>query len=564
MLVGVILVIILMISLFIIYQAFNLSTNDRIQYLGMLSSVGATPKQKRKSIYFEGLTLSIIAIPLGMIISFIGLTITFHFISQLETIKNLNLEIHTKISLLYFIAIIFISLITIFISLYLPARKISKISVIAALKKNDDLKVKLKSLKVNRFSQRFFNVYQNLAIKNYKRQKRRSRVIVCSLIISMMAFVSIYSFGHYFLYEMNRANHYNSCDVSLNISDDQESIDQLNQFLNQNDKVDSYYYIMNQSVYSNDIDKSYVNIPLDNVDEQSITIFGIDNEKYKDICKANHVNYQDNQALLYNGSYIDYNTGKNYENIFHKMDHNFIKSLYIPDNEYDENGKLVKHNQIDLETFQNLSLVQNVFEVQNQINSWHSQINMIVPIDYLLNIEKDSHYYIEYNIFSSQHQELTKELESLDYSPQDYAQTVLENRQIFLIIQIFVYGFVLIMILFTMLNIMNMMSASIDNRKKELGMMLSVGMSSKGITRMLFYESFIYGIKTLIYGIPLCIGIEWLLYDQVSASGLSFIPSFIAYLISFVVIMIVMTLTFRVGLHKFRKQNIIETLKDDM
>ena len=125
--VGVLLAVIVIISLFIIYQAFNLSTNDRIQYLGMLSSVGATPKQKKRSVYFEGLILSCISIPLGIILSFLGLWITFHFINLLETVKVLNIAIYPQISGFYLFLVIIISLITIFISLYLPARKISKI-----------------------------------------------------------------------------------------------------------------------------------------------------------------------------------------------------------------------------------------------------------------------------------------------------------------------------------------------------------------------------------------------------------------------------------------------------
>lgn len=62
--VAILLFVIIFISFFIIYQAFNLSTHDRIQYLGMLSSVGATSKQKKRSVYFEGAILSFISIPL--------------------------------------------------------------------------------------------------------------------------------------------------------------------------------------------------------------------------------------------------------------------------------------------------------------------------------------------------------------------------------------------------------------------------------------------------------------------------------------------------------------------
>ena len=80
---------------------------------------------------------------------------------------------------------------------------------------------------------------------------------------------------------------------------------------------------------------------------------------------------------------------------------------------------------------------------------------------------------------------------------------------------------------------------------------------------MLWKESSIYGIKSFVYSLPFCIIIEYQLY-KLSSSTLPFTPSWISYLISFIVMMIVMILTFKLGLNRFRKQNIIETLKDDM
>ncbi|UTY40419.1 hypothetical protein NMU03_06460 [Allocoprobacillus halotolerans] len=94
-------------------------------------------------------------------------------------------------------------------------------------------------------------------------------------------------------------------------------------------------------------------------------------------------------------------------------------------------------------------------------------------------------------------------------------------------------------------------------------MMMSVGISQKDMSKILFYESFVYGMKVLIYSIPLCLGIEYVLYS-VSELSNEFHPSWLAYMISFIVICIVMMLTFHLGFRHFRKQNIIETLKDDI
>ena len=446
--------------------------------------------------------------------------------------------------------------------LFLPARKISKISVIDALKKNDEIKVKFHKLKTGFLSHRFFNIYGQMAIKNYKRQGRRSRVIVLSLIISMTAFIGMYSFGKNMLTEMNRNNEFVHYDIESNFAYKKDYYNNLNQFLKQNDKVDNYYFMSNLTAYVN-IDPSYLDIPVSSSQDFQITLVGLSENKRKELFEENDLKYNQNQVLVYNGTYIN-EEGKEYSQRFHKIDNQLMKEIYIGDIEYDENGEERINHKVKLKNFESLEFIKkNDFLKYLNINE-EMEIFFIVPMDYIQQIDlKYTSIPMECHIFSTQHQELTKELENLNYSAYDYAQSVSENRQIFIIIQIFVYGFVCIMIVFAMLNIINMMSASIDKRKRELGMLLSVGMSPKDISKMLFYESFIYGLKTLLYGIPICIGIEWIFYKQMSSDTV-FVPSFMAYVIAFVVIMIVMFITFRVGLMKFRKQNIIETLKEDM
>ena len=212
-----------------------------MKYLGMLSSVGATSKQKKRSVYFEGAILSLISIPLGIFISYIGMTVTFFFINKLDAIQIMGVEIHAQISIFYLFIVILLSLLTIFISLYLPARKISKISVIDALKKNDEIKVKKYKLKTSSFSKRFLNISQQLAVKNYKRQGRRSKVIVLSLVISMVAFISIFSFGQRLMKVSNNANPFHLYDIEMYINGNQ--VPEITKLLSTHDKVDDFYSI---------------------------------------------------------------------------------------------------------------------------------------------------------------------------------------------------------------------------------------------------------------------------------------------------------------------------------
>ena len=132
------------------------------------------------------------------------------------------------------------------------------------------------------------------------------------------------------------------------------------------------------------------------------------------------------------------------------------------------------------------------------------------------------------------------------------------------ITEILVYSFVGVMIFFSFLNVINMMSSSVEKRKKEFAMLMSVGMSPNDIKKMLWKESLVYGLKVLIYSFPICILIEYIFYKRILFIEIPFIPSWIAFIVVFTIIMLIIISTFLIGLNHFKKQNIIEALKDDM
>lgn len=570
-LVAVILIVIVLASVIIIYQAFNLSTNDRVQYLGMLSSVGATPRQKRNSVYFEGMILTLISIPIGFILSYLGLLITFTCINQLEVISNTGVMIHTRMSLQYTLITILLTVLTVFISLILPARKLSKITVIDALKRDDEVKVKTRKLKIGFIQRKLLKYEHQLAIKNYKRQGKRSKVIVLSLTISMILFVSLFSFTKQMYDNVINNNRYDLLDVTVNIAASKKGINEFEKIINKNNRVESYFYWCREYDFKASIDSRYykgdingqlisdqTNSTGDVINDVEMLVNVIDDHSFKEICKDNDVKFKGSkQALISDYKSICDRNLKVYS--FDKeVDKNFIKKIsyveYLDDN---------KTHLIDTPLFESIDYIKNdTYKVLDE-SGW---VTIIVPMSYFLDIDKDIIGAVEFCMKADQHKELCEDLKALGYEPYDFTQSNQNSVQMLLVMQIFVYGFIFLIIVFSILNIVNMMNASIDKRQKEFAMLLSVGMSSFDIKKMILYESMIYGLKTLLYGVPIGIIIEWFMYRQIVSSDtiVPFTISYIAYIISFIVIMLVMILTFRIGLKKLNKQNIIESLKDDM
>ena len=84
------------------------------------------------------------------------------------------------------------------------------------------------------------------------------------------------------------------------------------------------------------------------------------------------------------------------------------------------------------------------------------------------------------------------------------------------IIQICTFGFVALISLIAAANVFNTSSTNIQLRRRDFGMLKSVGMPRKEFTRMMNYECVLYGTRALLLGLPVSCGITWLIWMSVS------------------------------------------------
>lgn len=133
---------IMLASVVLIYNVFNISYRERSRYLGMLSSVGATARQKRSSIYYEAFVLLIPALFVGILLGFLAIKagilairpLLSQFMGYGEYVKDAPVALQVTVrELLLTVAV---SAATVFLSAYLPARKIGKLGAIASIRGN--------------------------------------------------------------------------------------------------------------------------------------------------------------------------------------------------------------------------------------------------------------------------------------------------------------------------------------------------------------------------------------------------------------------------------------------
>ena len=131
-------------SVLLIYNAFSISLRERSTQFGLLSSLGATKKQLRQSMRYEALVVSFIGIPLGVIFGIAGIGITLHFIegglSQwlYGKSKDIPLVINAGAVLLS----VMVALLTVFISVWIPSKRIKRLSPMEAIRASEDIKIR--------------------------------------------------------------------------------------------------------------------------------------------------------------------------------------------------------------------------------------------------------------------------------------------------------------------------------------------------------------------------------------------------------------------------------------
>ena len=195
---GIGLMIVVLTSVVLIYNAFGMSLAERVRYLGMLASVGATGRQKRGSVFFEGFILGIIGIPVGIFLGIMGTTVTLNILGakilesdMISGAEGLRGTVPTVVSPYVIIAIILIAAATIFISSFVPAFKASGIMPIDALRQSNIVRVKGRKLKVNPIIRKIFGYEGELAYKNIKRNGIKGTVIKLSIAISIIMFLAV-------------------------------------------------------------------------------------------------------------------------------------------------------------------------------------------------------------------------------------------------------------------------------------------------------------------------------------------------------------------------------------
>lgn len=591
---AIILAIIMIASIVLIYNAFGMSFSEKVRYLGMLSSVGATKSQKRKSIYFEGLIEGAIGIPLGILFGIIGISITLKAIgpvllsSGMIDINSTDLWLNTVVPLSAIVGIIIVSALTIFISIAKPAIKASKITPIDAIRQQSEIKRK-KKIHSPAIIRKTLGYEGELAYKNLKRNGRKSFTIIVSIALSVVLFLSCTYFCEC-LNSASKMDYQKPYQIDMVYTTNTKGFKKFENMLSENSDIKRFYstncYLFSKEhpleqekfdiIKSKDLSSDYQVIT-----KQDILLYVnfIDDSAFDSLCKANNIDsskYYEKKSikkvLVMNN--ISHKEGD--DNVFTDNLKGEVFGIRSVDEAESEKNKDVVYSSTKLDNGYEVGDFAK-YDKDNYVCNLNgtNSISAYIPISVERYIEFDSNdeeYQRSYGIETDNPAKVTEELNKF-LSQKEKDDTFVNNikeqsdamNATILIFRVFIYGFIVLITLITMFNIINTISTSIALRRKEFAMLKSVGTTPKGLTNMVVLESAFYGIWALIVGLPLSIGISK--FMNVSVTGSTPMPfkiNWLLYLAVVAVVFLLIGITMLYSINKMKNDSIIETLKDDI
>lgn len=572
---GILLLIIAVVSVFMIYDSFAVSYQERAKYLGMLASVGATKKQKRMSIYFEGLILGLISVPLGIISGIGGIAVTFRCIEDafLSTVTYVTGSLKVYVNWFVILGTVIASAITIFISMYIPARKASKTTAIDAIRQANTVKVKKrKKLRVSRLTGKIFGYEGTLAVKNFKRNGRRSRNIVFSLALSVVVFLTVTNFSA-MLNDILKTSLILTPDIM--ISGDYKDQDAIVEAVSGNKKIERYFY--NTTNYAN-VDRAYFEKIGDDEVSGVLLVF-LDNTSFDGYLRQlgeRPENYHGGNptAIILNSILkVGSNKKKVREEPLKNLEGQKITlSLPIPSEEGKEQS--AEPSSIKAEITVGIQTTKQWNEEKFTLNNSALPL-MIMSEDYADSVmgETKSGAYTEVSImcddFETVRTELINSIKEKDSEIGFFIETpgagFDQMNNLFTIAKVFIYGFITLISIISMLNIINTISNSMNERRREFAMLRSVGMTPKSFKRMIYFEAGRYGAKALLFSIPVGVLIHFAMYKALTGTmDFGFIIHPLSYVLAVIAVFVIIGAALLYSIDKIRDDNIIETLKTDI
>lgn len=572
--------IIILSTIFFIYNAINISVTERMTQFGILRSIGATPRQVINIVIKEGLVMCLLSIPFGIIFGFLGVWITVKLLGA--QISNMfgggQLIVRFHLSIILFTLIL--GVITIFIATWGPAKKAGKVSPISVIKGNgEDEKIKFYNGKIIR---KIFGIEGWIAYKNIRKNSKRFTVTILSLSISLIMFITFTTLNMKRIDELDylkkntlmqgKLYAYENINKDI-IEEEVKSIDGIGEVYTISRKYIPYLYLDGDVItdeYKSDRYNGLDNY-LDNDLIEYAEFEGYSNEALNKL--GIEKGLKNNEVVIVN-SFASYNSEGQLENI------NFTNikegdTIKVAKSSIDGYDKEDFNEILDRDKKDN-NFVE--FKVKKIINKspfdfdYNATFKIIMSYDEFTKLYDENYYttigFRYENIKDAKYVKKTsKNVQSIaEKNEFTFTDINLDNKseeEMWSVVNVFVYGFIVMVTLIGIVNVVNTISLNILLKKKEFGTLGTIGMSNNQLSKMILLEGILHGIfSSIVAGIlsiPLVLLIvKMMSYGFTMSNKIYWQPFVIGFAINLIVVLIASL----IPLNKLKKMSLVETIRN--
>lgn len=615
---AIIIAIIVATSIIVIRNGFSISLTEKTKQIGILKSLGATNRQIRRSVIYESMLMGVIGTAVGVGIGILAAAILIWITNYLlvDSVGGAFIDANNKLvfglSAIGIASAVIISLGTVLLSALTVARRARKLTAISAIRGQRDLFVRTKDVKTPRFVNRFFSVGGVIAYKNLRRNRKKYRTTIVSLTISIAAFIGIASIVDFIYFSaessirhtnFNIVGHYSSVGISQDKdprASERALIDQMtaiSQQLSANDKCtissNGDIVVSPEDYNSKFLELAKSSAPYLNKTPLSVLYTVIDDASFDQVLKSNRLPV-DTAAVtfknlvikdadkkrrhvlpVFKGSEINYRVrrnslhreykdtatetidgapanklpteglGENEDSEYRLAQESFTESRKLAlqfidtppigfNNHFEQNVRIfIPRRSADprilTRSFTLLISAKNDIETMKNLNSYVKQAGIAG----------------NWNIMNLS----------------DFTRIL--NNLIFLI-QIFGYGFILVITLIGLTNVFNTITTNMLLRRSDFASLQSIGMTTRDFRHLVGLETLLYGLKSLLIGLPLGIGISAGVYQLISDKvDFAYRFPWVAVIISVFALFVVIRVIMQYSVNKIKRQNVIEVIRGE-
>ena len=610
---AVVALIIILTSVYCIKNSFNISITEKIRQYGMLASLGATRRQIKSSVKTEAAMLGVVGIPVGTMSGILASLILVKVVNALSAgWLNFALSFHTSLPAL--ILAVILSIATIYFSATGSARRAAKVTPLEAIRNTKEIKIKSAKLKTPAIIGRIWGIGGVISYKNIKRNNKKYRTTVTSIVICSVTFIVISYFMSMAFSRVGMSYASVDYNIGINMSCKKDlDIEKLSKLLSGIEGAEDYLvgagydFDVSKPEYTKEYGEYCGQLYDDSEDvSQMFLITVLDDKSYDKYASDAGIKNAAAGAILVNKCTFDvYNENsskyakKEMELYKYKAGdtiecgYNVYDDASSDDNAVEggtESSTEDNSGYVDEETINNgvrktvdvtiagvtdkvpigykgysntlLFMNQKGFESLwgdgkngNEIKPGYASYSAYVVAEnadeYQDTFEKETEENPEYSQISFYVSNLDKEMR--------------DEKSLFTLLGVFAYGLIVVIALIGITNIINTLSTGMELRSREFATLRSIGMTDKQFVGMVRLESVFISVKALVIGVPLGILISYLLCVMMNRmdDAIIYEPPYKAIILCILVVIMLIYAIMKLSMTKLRHNNIIETIKNE-